>query len=133
LDRGGDDVIAFIAQSVEHALKGEIIGLAAAARENNLIVVTAKQCCDLAARDLQGSLCLDRSPMPACWIAVVALEKRPHRSRDHRVDRRTGVVIEIDALHGQYTMNLVRLWTEDIRVCPRSGQLNSHSRMQPGR
>src|SRR5215469_16163539 len=41
LDLGGDDVIALVAQCEERALEGEIIGLAAAAGKNDLIVVTA--------------------------------------------------------------------------------------------
>src|SRR5262249_41927705 len=65
LDPSGDDVIALLAQGEEYALEGKIVCLATAARENYFNVVAAEQCCDLAARDLQARLCLDRSPMPA--------------------------------------------------------------------
>src|SRR5262249_15010750 len=43
LDPGGDDVIALVAQSEEHALKREIISFAAAACENDFIGVAAEQ------------------------------------------------------------------------------------------
>ena len=64
LDLTGDDVIAFVAQREERALEGQVVGLAAAARKNDLIVVTAQQCCDLGTSGFDGSLCLDRGPMP---------------------------------------------------------------------
>ena len=64
LDPGGDNVITLVAWREERALEGEIVGLAAAAGKNDLIVVTAEQCCDLAASGFDGSLCLDRGPMP---------------------------------------------------------------------
>ena len=74
----GDDVIALVAMGEEHTLEGEVVGLAAAARENNFIVVAAEQCCDLAASNLKGNLCLNGSPMPTRWIAVMVLKKRTH-------------------------------------------------------
>ena len=103
LDPGGDDVIALIAQSEEHALEREIISLAAAACENNFIRVAVEQCCDLLARRLQRSLCLNRSPMPARRISVMVFEKCSHRRCHSWVDRRASVVIKINALHDRYT------------------------------
>ena len=65
LDPSGDDVIALVAQREKRALEGEIVGLTAAARKNNLIVVAAEKCCDLAASSFDGGLCADRGPVLA--------------------------------------------------------------------
>ena len=50
LDPAGDDVITLVARGEERALERKIVCLAAAACEHDLIVVTGKQCCNLAAR-----------------------------------------------------------------------------------
>ena len=65
LDAGGNDVIALAAQGEKYAFEGQVIGLTAAARKNNLIVVAAEKCCDLAASSFDGGLCADRGP---CWL-----------------------------------------------------------------
>src|SRR5215475_10533055 len=103
LDARRDDVIAPLAMRKEHALEGEVVGLAAAAGEDDLVAAAAEQRRHLAARGLKRDLCRGCRPMPARGIAVVILEKRPHRGGHRRIDRRTGVVIEIDALHVQDT------------------------------
>src|SRR5262249_12057280 len=87
----------------EHALEGEVVGLAAAAGENDLVASAAEQRRHLAARRLEGGLCRSCRPMPTRRIAVVILEKRPHHGGDRRIDRRAGVVIEVDAPHAQDT------------------------------
>ena len=51
-------------QSDEHALESKVISLAAAACENNFIIVAAEQSRDLLTRHLERSLCPNRSPMP---------------------------------------------------------------------
>src|SRR5262245_45363562 len=99
LDARGDDVIAAVAVRKEHALEGEVVGLAAAAGEDDLVASTAEQRRHLAARRLEGDLCRGCRPMPARRIAVVILEKRPHRGGDRGIDGRAGIVVEIDALH----------------------------------
>ena len=99
LDPGRDDVVTLIAESEEHALQRKVVGLTAAARENNLIVVAAEQSRHSAPRRLKGSPCNRRGPVPARWIAVVVLEKRTHCSGDRWIDRRAGIVVEIDASH----------------------------------
>ena len=76
LDPRGDDVIALVAKGEEHALEGKVVGLAATARENDLVVLAAEQRRHLAARRLEGSLCRSRRPMPARRIAVMILKKR---------------------------------------------------------
>src|SRR2546429_1161154 len=114
LDTGGDDVIAVITKREECALEGKIIRLAAAARKNDLIVVTAKRCRHLAARCLKRSFCRCGRPMPAGWIAVVTRKKRADCGHDRRIDGRARVVIEIDGLHDERTIPWPRspwLWT----------------------
>jgi hypothetical protein len=64
LDPCRDDVIALVAKSKIRALDGEIVGLAATTGENDFIIVTTKQSCDLTACCLKRGLCLNRSPMP---------------------------------------------------------------------
>jgi hypothetical protein len=100
LNTRGDDVIALVATREECALESKIIRFAAAARENDLVVVAAKQRRHLAARCLQRSFCRGRRPMPAGRIAVVIRKKRAHCGSDRRIDGRARVVIEIDGLHG---------------------------------
>src|SRR5262245_18557026 len=70
LDARRDDVIAAVAVRKEHALEGEVVGLAAAARENDLVASAAEQRRHLAARRLEGDLCRGCRPMPARRIAV---------------------------------------------------------------
>src|SRR5665213_217490 len=96
-DLGSDDVITFFAKREEHSLERKIIGLATAAREDDLLVLTTEQRGDLATRYLKGLLCPHGGPMSARRIAVMMPEKRPHRRSDRRINRRAGVVVEINA------------------------------------
>src|SRR5262249_30332577 len=110
-DRGmlnprGDDVITLVAKREECALEGEIICFAAAAGENDLIVVAAKQPRYLVARALKRGFRRGRCPVAAGWIAVVTFKKRAHRRSDRRIDWRARVVIKIDALHRYTTIAL---------------------------
>jgi hypothetical protein len=98
LDPRGDDVVAFVAKRKEYAFQGQIIGFAAATGENNLFALTAEQSCNLTAGCLKRRLCRRRRPMSARRIAIVVAEKRLHYSGNCRIDWRTRVVIEIDAL-----------------------------------
>ena len=76
LDAGRDDVIALVAPGKEDALERKIVGLAAAAGEDNLIAVAAEQGGDLPARGLKGGLRRRRRPMPARRIAEMIFQKR---------------------------------------------------------
>ena len=98
LDPGGDDVIALVAQCKEHALERKIVGLAAAAGEDDFIILAAEQSRDLAARLFDRGFRRGGRPMPARRIAEMILKKRLHRGGDRRIDRRARVVVEIDAL-----------------------------------
>jgi hypothetical protein len=65
LDAGGDDMIPFLAKSKEGAFHSKIVGLAAAARENDLVTVAIKKRCDLLTSCVQGHLCRRCGPMAA--------------------------------------------------------------------
>src|SRR5215472_10349810 len=110
-DRGmlnprGYDVIAPVAKREECALEGDIICFAAAAGENDLIIVAPKQPRYLAARALERGFRRGRRPVAAGRIAVVTLKKRAHCRGDRRIDWGARVVIEIDALHRYTTIAL---------------------------
>ena len=79
LDRRGDDVIALVAKREERALEGEVVGLAAAAGEDDLVAVAAEQCRHLAA-------CLRGRPSPAC--RPVPLDGLPNDPRETAASRR---------------------------------------------
>ena len=56
LDPGGDDVIAFVPAGEEYALERKVVGLAAAAGEDNLVAGTPEQRGHVAARSFKGNL-----------------------------------------------------------------------------
>lgn len=100
LDASRDDVIALVAKREECALERKVVCFAAAARENDLVIVAAEQRRDLAARGVEGRFSRGRRPVPAGWIAVMIRKKRAHCGGHPRIDWRARVVIEIDGLHG---------------------------------
>ena len=106
LDPGSDDVVTLFAKREEHSLESKVVCLTAAARKNDLVVLAAQQRRHLAARRLKSRLRRGRRPMTARRVAVMILKKRLHRGGDRRIDRRAGVVVEIDAPHGQNTKTL---------------------------
>ena len=57
LDPGRDDVIALVAEREENALERKVVGLAAAAGEDDLVAVAPKQGRHLAACRLDSGLC----------------------------------------------------------------------------
>src|SRR5262245_60029586 len=115
LDPRGDDVIALVAKREECALKRKIICFAAAAGENDLIVVAAEQRRHWAARCLEGGFCPCGRPMSAGPIAVVLHEKRAHCGSHRRIDWRAGVVIEIDGLPRQLNPWPCSPWASPLR------------------
>src|SRR5262245_12828687 len=96
LNASRDNVIALFAKLEDHALEREVIGLAAAAGEGDLVTVAAKDGRHLAARRFNGGFCSSRSPVPARRIAVMIRKKRLHHSADSRINWRARVVVEID-------------------------------------
>src|SRR5262245_38766469 len=91
-----DDMIALVAQCEERALQRQVIGFAPAAREYDLVIPTTEQRRDLPACRFKGRFRRGSCPMATRWIAVVSLQKRAHRRNDGRIDRRAGVVVQID-------------------------------------
>jgi hypothetical protein len=118
LDPRGDDVVALVAKRKEYAFQGQIIGFAPATCENNLIVPTAEQGCDLTTGCFKRRLCRGRRPMSARRIAIIVVEKRLHYSGNGRIDWRTRVVIEIDALwlHASSLMFTPRRYGGSLRM-----------------
>jgi len=106
LDRASDDVVTFTFHSPSHPLEGEVVGLAAATGEDDFMVLGAEQRRYLAARLFERDLGAFGRPMTARRIAEMLLQQRPHRRGDCRIDRRAGVVVEIDARHDRNTPNL---------------------------
>ena len=106
LDGTGDDVAALAPQRPRDAFEGEVVGLAAPAGEDDLVAPGAEQRRDLAASFLECSLRTRSCPMPARRIAEMIFQERPHRRGDHGIDRRAGVVVEVDARHGQNTRSV---------------------------
>src|SRR5215471_8361937 len=106
LDAAGDDVTPLVAKCKGRAFEGKIVRFASAAREHDFVVVAAEQNGYLTARRLKSCLRRGRSPMPTRRISIMILKKRPHRQGNRAIDRRTGIVVEIDALHRQNTKTL---------------------------
>jgi hypothetical protein len=101
LDGTDNDVVALAPQRPGHPFEREVVGLAAAAREDDLVALGAEHRRDLAARFLKCGLRTRSRPMPARRIAEMIFQVRPHRRGDRGIDRRAGVVVEVDGRHGQ--------------------------------
>src|SRR5262249_38087709 len=97
LDRRGDDVISPVLECEEHALEREVVGLAAAAREHDLIPGAAEQSRYLATGCVQSILGRDARPMSAGRISEPRLQKRAHGRRDRTVDWGARIVVEVDS------------------------------------
>jgi len=106
LDGTDNDVVALAPQRPGHPFEGEVVGLAASAREDDLVAVGAEHRRDLAASFLECSLRTRSCPMPARRIAETIFQERPHRRGDRGIDRRAGVVVEVYARHGQNTRSV---------------------------
>jgi hypothetical protein len=96
LDPGGDDVIAFVPVGEEYALERKVVRLASAAGKDNLVAGTPEHRCHVLARSFQGNRRRLGGPVPARRIAVTIRKVRPHGRRDGGIDRRAGVVVEIN-------------------------------------
>ena len=107
LDLRGDNVVTTVAPRKIHAFERKIVGLASAAGEDDFVILTAEQSRNLPTRFFKGGFCRRRSPMPARRVAEVIRKKRRHCRCDRRIDRRAGVVVEIDALRGHVAVTLL--------------------------
>ena len=92
LDRGCDDVVAFAAKREGHAFQGMIVGLAAAAGEDDLVARAAKQSGDLARA-------LSRAPRaPAARPNGRSMDCRRRRPETGRIAAATSGAIGVLAL-----------------------------------
>src|SRR5262249_45134537 len=120
-----DDVVTLVLQCPGHALEGQVVSLTAATGEDNFAVLGAEQRSDLAARFHYRGPCPRTCPMPTRRIAEMAFQEWPHRGTDSRIDRRAGVVVEVDAGHVRApTSCLLRSWRQPDQVL-RSERLHS--------
>ena len=94
LDPRGDDVPRVPGHG--HALDGEVVRLGAARGEDDLLLADPQEVGDLLARGLQSLARLAAEAVDAGWVAEPLAEVREHRLEHFRVDRRRGVVIEVN-------------------------------------
>jgi len=99
LNRGNDEMISLVAMGQAIALEGEVVGLGAAAGEEDLVGVATEQGGDLGARLLDGAPALLAVPVGAGGVAEGGDNERQHGGGDLGVDGCGGVVIEIDRQH----------------------------------
>lgn len=99
----GDYVLALVRRAKNVPFDRQVVGLAAAALEHDLVGTTAEQLGDLAASLLQRSYRRRSRPMATRWIAEGFVEKRSHGSGNSRIDWRARVVVEIDRCHGLFS------------------------------
>ena len=85
----------------EIAEEREVVGLGAAAGEDDLLLAGAERRGHLGARLLDGRARLPPQAVQLGRVAVALGEVRQHRLEHLRVDRRRGRVVEVDGLHGE--------------------------------
>ena len=107
-DGGGDDVPALGLQEAGGAEDGQVGALGAAAGEDDFAGFGAQNLRRAVARVIQESPGLAADVMHAGRIAPDLAQERQHRLPDLRVQGRSGVVIEIDRLHGAGSSVLAR-------------------------
>ena len=97
LDLGRDHVAA--GPRARHALDGQVVGLGAARGEDDLLRRDPEEARDALARRVDPVARLPPEAVDARSVAEALREVGQHRRQDVGVDRRRGVVIEIDASH----------------------------------
>ena len=101
LDLGRDQVIAFVPEREERAFDGMVVRLRAATGEDNFARRAAEQRRDLAACCLQSLPRRRACPVMAGRVPVVFTPEWPHGLGHFRRNRRAGVTIKVDAVHGR--------------------------------
>ena len=96
-DRGRDDVLSSRIE-LERGIYRRVIGLRAAAGENDLAWLAPKERSHPLARQIYGAPHLRAEPVAARWISEILGEKRQHFFDHGRIELRGRVVIEIDDL-----------------------------------
>ena len=99
LDGAGDDVPGCGGRGARHAENGEIIGLGAAAGEDDLGGTGIDERGHLAARGLQALLGGLSEMVDAGRVTIHLSEARHRRLENFPIDGRGGVVIEVEMLH----------------------------------
>src|ERR1035437_5264587 len=99
LDGAGDDVLGRGGRGAGEAEDGEIVGLGAAAGEDDLGGTGIDERGHLAARGFQALLGGLSEMVDAGRVTIHLSEARHHRLEDLRIDRCGGVVIEVEVLH----------------------------------
>ena len=99
LDGAGDNVLVRGGRGARHAENGEIVGLGAAAGEDDLRRGGVDERGHLAARGFQALLGGLSEMVDAGRVTIHLSEARHHRLEDLRIDRCGGVVIEVEVLH----------------------------------
>jgi hypothetical protein len=102
-DRGGDDVAACIVDP-HHAANGDVARLGAAAGKDDLVGRGADQCRHLGARGFHRVVGAATQPVRRRQIAELAAQIRQHGVEHRGIDRRGGVVVEIDRAHRRFTI-----------------------------
>ncbi len=99
LGHRGDDVVPAVLVELGDATDGEVVRLGGARGEDHFLLVGTDQLGDLAARLLDALLGFPAVGMAARMrIAELVGEVRHHRFQHARVERRGGLVIEVDRL-----------------------------------
>lgn len=105
LNAGGDNMIALAAQCEERGFERQVVRFAPAAGEDDFILAAAEQLRNITSGGFECGFGPDRCPMAVRRIAKMAVQKGLHRGGDCGIDRRAGVVVEID-VHIQNTGTL---------------------------
>ena len=103
LDGAGDQMGAGKSGRQQHALQGQVVGLGAAAGEDDFAGLGAEQVGHLCPRPIHRLAGLPPLGVEARRIAPKLVEIRPHGLQHPRIGRRGGGVVEVDALRHGYS------------------------------
>jgi len=92
---------AWLVTRQHHSFDCQVVGFGATAGKNDLVAVASYQCTDLAARILNRFGGGSAERVAARRVAVMVGEKRCHCFNNARCDRRGGVEVEVNFLHGR--------------------------------
>ncbi len=97
LDRRGDEMrAAGWLERFSHPAQGKVVSLGPATREHHLGRLAADQCRDRAPRLVEDTLGALAKVVDAGRVSELVAECADHHLQHHRVDRRRGVMVEID-------------------------------------
>ena len=99
LDRGGDQPVALVAPRLERPAQREVVGLGAAAREDDLARLRLDGRRDLVARAVHGRTRGAALRIDARGIAMCVVQHAGHGLGDLGVHRRRRGMVQINAVH----------------------------------